>query len=156
VWLGRQSPLVQFAQQLLQKAQARMSMRSAATKEMQLADGGAPAANSKRSRQREEAEEEDEEDDDEDDEDDEEEQQQGESLWLPCTMYSRALYDKLLQYACEFTLCICQCTVSSSFNQHPSPAQAALAAVTEDMVDDLSYNFSLQRVSEAKLQLSYT
>lgn len=54
-----QSPLVQFAQQLLQKAASRMALRSSATKELQLGDGGVPAAaaGSKRKRQQQQQEE---------------------------------------------------------------------------------------------------
>lgn len=50
-----QSPLVQFANQLLQKAAARMAMRSSSTQELQL---GEQQSGGKRKRQQQEAEEE--------------------------------------------------------------------------------------------------
>eukprot|EP00879_Flechtneria_rotunda_P023033 GHRR01024347.1.p1 GENE.GHRR01024347.1~~GHRR01024347.1.p1 ORF type:complete len:457 (+),score=189.91 GHRR01024347.1:1293-2663(+) len=50
------APLVQFASQLRQKAQARMAMRSRETKELQLAGGAAAGGNKKRRRQQQEEE----------------------------------------------------------------------------------------------------
>jgi hypothetical protein len=68
-----QSPLVSFAGQLLQKAAARMAMRSSSTKEMQLgAEGG-----SKRKRKQQQ-----EEEDEEEEDSDMEEQEDGACLCL--------------------------------------------------------------------------
>lgn len=83
-----QSPLVSFAGQLLQKAAARMAMRSSSTSELKL--GGEAGSKRKRKQQQEE------EDDDDDEEDDHEEEDGG---WpCCCCVYDLCRYALLCGY----------------------------------------------------------